>query len=410
MRILIIHDRPSVAEELRDLSLAEGGPACTVEIASDVFEARAKLQATFFDLAVVDLTLPIKAGKGEATLANTEFVLDEIFGGGAARTPGDVIGISLEPGLLEVIKTTIGQHLMGCIHEDAAGAWRGAFKSKVAYIRGVRSSRQMVANSTYDVDVVIVTALDKEARPYQTLFELEASEAFPRAKVFSFRSRDGAMRTGVMHSIGTSGQAPCASATQALLGQFRPRLMLMTGFCGGVQPRLDLGDLCAFRSSSAWDYGKWAEPEGATAPVFQPRPTTLAVDDEGNLASTIRNLIDGSYRPDPRTVGAVATASAGRISTWKLNLGAAGSGSAVVTSPAVLDRITALDENIWAVDMESYAFYYACLHTPVLRPDFMCIKSVADHCNGAKDSKLHDACSMVSAAFAAEIIQRHYFF
>lgn len=413
MRVLIIHDRPTVAAELRDLAIAEVGTACAVDTVHDVLEAREALRRNFYDLAVIDLTLPIKAGRGEATLVNTELVLDEIFDDGAAHTPGDVLGISIEPDILDVVRTSIGQHLMGCIHEDAQGYWRKAFASKVRYVLNAKRARQLVANSSYDVDVVIVTALDKEARPYQKIFELEDTEDFPRAKTFSFRSQDGVMRTGIVHSVGASGQAPCGAVTQALLGQFRPRLILMTGFCGGVLPRLAYGDLVAFRSTSAWDYGKWEErdQDGSKIPFFRPRPTALNVEGKnGSIAAVIRDMLDQGFQPSDETVGSVVTASGGAISGWKTKIAAAGSGSAVVTSPMILDQITALDENIWAVDMESYAFYYACINTPVRRPDFMCIKSVADHCNGEKDSKLHDACSMISASFAAEVIQRHYRF
>lgn len=413
MRILVIHDRPAVAAELRDLAIAEVGTACAVDTVFDVLEAREALRRSFYDLAVIDLTLPIKAGKGEATLVNTELILDEIFDDGAGHTPGDVLGISIEPDILDVVRTSIGQHLMGCIHEDAQGSWRKAFTSKVRYVLNARRARQLVANSSYDVDVVIMTALDKEARPYQKLFELEATEDFPRARTFSFRSRDGFMRTGILHSVGASGQAPCGAVTQALLGQFKPKLILMTGFCGGVVPRLAYGDLVAFRSSSAWDYGKWEERDldGSKIPFFLPRPTTLNVEGQtGGIAAIVRDMLDQGFKPTDDTVGAVATASQGAISSWKTKIAAAGSGSAVVTSTRILDQITALDENIWAVDMESYAFYYACLHTPVRRPDFMCIKSVADHCNGEKDSRLHDACSIISASFAADVIQRYYEF
>jgi nucleoside phosphorylase len=63
-----------------------------------------------------------------------------------------------------------------------------------------------------------------------------------------------------------------------------------------------------------------------------------------------------------------------------------------------------------AVDMESYGFYYACLHTSVVRPDFICIKGVADHCNGEKDSKWHAPCSLLSASVTLDILRNHYDF
>ena len=38
------------------------------------------------------------------------------------------------------------------------------------------------------------------------------------------------------------------------------------------------------------------------------------------------------------------------------------------------------------------------------------MKAVADFCNGMKSSKLHDACSLISASFAADLVTKHYSF
>jgi nucleoside phosphorylase len=217
------------------------------------------------------------------------------------------------------------------------------------------------------------------------------------------------MRRGVLYAIGSSGQPPCAAATQALLTQFRPKLILMTGFCGGVKHRVRIGDIVAFRHSAPWDYGKWEEREidGEKHSTFRARATALS-GSEGQARGIVRDIINDGKWPDADTLSAASVIS--RRSTPQLRLQGAGSGSAVVTSTFTLDQITALDDNIWAIDMESYAFYYACRNTPVLAPDFICIKGVADHCNGAKSSKHHAACSALSARLAHHIVRRRYDF
>ena len=411
MRTLIIHDREVVGLELARIAQERAGVSSTVETAKDVFGARDRLRAGFYDLVALDLTLPIRYGKGDATLANAEYLLEEIFEGGEVRSPGDVIGISLESSVLELVRTTIGQHLMACIHEDSAGTWREAFAAKVDYLVKARRARQLVANSSHDADLVLLTALDKEARPYAELFELRPSDNFPRAFEFTFSSADGTMRRGLLYSVGQSGQAPCGSAAQALLTQFRPKLMLMTGFCGGVRDRTTFGDVIAFRSSSAWDYGKWEEEgEGdRKTTVFRARPTTLNVPEAG-MFGIVRDIIANGYQPRDSTVASVTRSSGGELTSWELKSAPAGSGSAVVTSLEKIDQITALDENIRAIDMESYAFYYACRNTPVLPPDFMCLKAVADLCNGEKDNRFHEACSTISAHLAHEIVTKLYRF
>ncbi|MBZ4402480.1 hypothetical protein [Myxococcus sp. AS-1-15] len=411
MRILIIHDRPDVGAELQRIANEAAGAGSKVDLVQDVWSARDRLKAGFHDLVAIDLTLPIKAGNANVSLANTQLLLEEIFEGEEVKAPSDVIGISKDPEVLDVLRTSIGQHLMGCLHEDAEGTWREAFKAKVSYVMRARTARRLVTNSSHDVDLILLTALDKEAKPYADIFELSPSDDLDGAKDFSFTDAFGRMRRGLLYSIGQAGQPPCASVTQVLLTQFRPKLIVLTGFCGGVAKRTAIGDLVAFRSASAWDYGKWEEVDGpnGTETVFRPRPMPLNCPGNG-ISKTIRRMTEGGYNPTPHTLAAVTKQSEGRIANWKVHERGAGSGSAVVTSLKTLSQITDRDEEIWAIDMESYAFYYACLNTPVLTPDFICLKSVADHCNGEKNSIYHAVCSTISARFAHEVVTHHYNF
>jgi nucleoside phosphorylase/CheY-like chemotaxis protein len=407
LRVIIIHDRPEMVDALGEVVAKAGGASCQVTTAGDVMSAIKAFETSYFDLAIIDLTLPFTAKGGDATLQNAEHVLETIFGGGQARQPGDVLGISREPDVLDLVRTSIGTHLMATIPEDDHCRWREAVAAKVGYVQRSRHARQLVVNSSYDFDVVITTALDKEATPYAEIFELTADADFDGAQTFTFADRTGTMRRGALFAIGKSGQAPCGSWSQALIAHYRPRLILLTGFCGGVEGRAALGDLVAFRSVDAWDYGKWVTTDGE--PSFQPRPTTLNVEENG-IARIVRDLEAADHPASHRAIAALAVASDGNITGCKLRTGGAGSGSAVVTSPEKVAAIRAGNEDVWAIDMESYAFYFACRNTRVARPDYLCVKAVADHCNGDKNSRLHAPCSLVSAEFAETIIKRHYDF
>jgi len=407
MRMAIIHDRPDVADEIEAVIREAGGSECRVDRADDVLKARDLLRENFYDLAVIDLTLPVRNGRGEATLTNAELLLAEIFETGDVRVPSDILGISLDDDVLRLVRTSIGQHLMGCLHENPDNVWKEDLAAKIRYVQAAGRARRLVANSQYDVDLLIITALDKEAAPYQEFFEITDCEEHRNAQKFDFVDVIGHRRRGILFSVGSSGQAPTGSATQALLTQFKPRLALMSGFCGGVSGRTNLGDAVAFKSSAAWDYGKWVDVPGST-PVFRPRPGALNVPVRG-VRDTIRTMVN-AYVPGDEMVGAVMRASAGLVSNWRLMEEAAGSGSAVITSSEKLGEITQGDDAIRAVDMESYAFYHACLNTPVLPPDFACVKAVADHCNGDKDDRLHVACSLISASIVKQIVTTAYRF
>ena len=404
MKVLIIHDRRPIRDEIKTTceNNLKGDPL--VDMAVDLIDARERLAADFYDLVIIDLTLPVREGRA-ATIENAEILLEEIFDQGGLNAPADVMGISRDAEALSQISTNISQHLMTCLSEDSD--WKQSLEEKLNYLTRVRSSRQLVANSSYGLDLAIITALDKEAMPYERLFELSESDEMKGCRIFSFSDKNGKIRNGILHSVGQAGQAPAAAATQALLTQFRPRLIAMTGFCGGVEERTKFGDLIGFRKVEGWDYGKWEGKKGQD-PVFKPRPDPL-VAPEGQIYDIVRSL-EGNFEPSRKILEAVAAASGGEISSWSVKRGHAGSGSAVVTSDETMQSIVGRNEDIRAIDMESHGFYFACGHSPVRRPDYLCLKSVADMCNGEKDSRLHEACSLISASFLTDLVRTRYQF
>lgn len=411
MRILIIHDREEVAEQIAAIARDVVGSLPEPDCVSSYMAARDKLRANQYDLAIMDLTLPMADGLADTQLKHAELLLKSIFEKAELHSPADILGISNDAAVIDLVRSTIGQHLMACINEDAGGLWKKAIEQKLRYVANVREARQRASLTSFDVDLAIITALDIEATPFRDLFELSPVTGYRSVEGFAFRCKKGVMRRGVLYSAGFSGQASAASATQAVLMCFRPRLALMTGICGGVKDRTKFGDLLAFRSSYAWDYGKWVDQgkgkERKT--IFQSRPTPLNVPDEG-IIDIVRHKYHGKDVLPADLVGEVSRLSGGAVKQWEIELTAAASGSAVVTSTDIVEQIRGLDENIHGIEMESYAFYLACRKTPVAKPDFLCLKSVADHCNGQKNSKLHKACSLISAYYAHEIVSDHYDF
>ena len=407
MRVLIIHDRAEVAAAIHQLVLAELG--CPVDVAADVFSAKDHMRQRWYDLAIIDLTLPVMAGLPETRLEYAEALLREVFEGDDLKTPADLIGISRDGEAIASIRSSIGQHLLAILTEDPDGAWQQRLRDKVRYVRNSRRGRLRASTTTHEIDALIITALDKEFAPYRELLELNPCDEFPESSEFSFVARDGHAKRGVAVSVGKSGQVPMASLTQAMITQLRPQLAIMTGFCGGVKARVALGDVAMFASAAAWDYGKWEEGPAGQLPRFRARPGALNIP-VGPVAAAIRALADQRHVFDDSAVATARRMLATLDRVPEAKLVAAGSGSAVVTSESILSQIVDLDENIHAIDMESYGFYHACLHAPVVRPDFVCIKGVADHCNGDKNSLWHAPCSFLAATLAVDLLRFRYDF
>lgn len=409
MRVLVIHDRPEIMEEIAGIVLDKGGSRCVIDRARDLVTGRDRFREHHYDLAIVDLTIPVVETMSDTTLQHADWLLTEAFAGLELKTPADVIAISKDGEAVRGIRTRIGEHVLAVITEDPDGLWRSQVSEKLTYVLNTRRSRMLAANSTYDLEVAIITALDKEAHPYHKLLELERSEELSNTWEFTLRSIDEIDLRCVLTSVGRSGQAPAAATTQAVLTQFRPRVILMTGFCGGVESKLALGDVAAFASAAPWDYGKWTEATNEKVPKFLPRSEAVPIE-AGCLAQIVRDLESRSSVLNPAVQRRMQELSGGKVTSSIIKSVAAGSGSSVVTSENMLGRIVETNDAIHAIDMESHGFYYACRHTPVVRPDYLCIKGVADYCNGFKDDALHAVCSELSARVALEILRERYDF
>jgi nucleoside phosphorylase len=407
MKVLVVHDRPNVAQQISDI-FQKCIPSTEIVVAEDGVSARGHLARTIFDLRIIDLTLPhIKGGNPDYRVADD--LLKELFSLDSLNIPGDVIGLTKDPEALALISTSLGPHVMVTIHEDGEGVWQKYLADKIQYASRAAVTRQVSVNQHYMYDALILTALDEEFEPYRSKFDLNEARHFAGAYEFVFSDRNGNTKRGIAYSIGKSGQARAASSAQSLITFFRPKLALMSGFCGGVKGKCVFGDLMIFESSYDWDYGKWSETEDSDQSVFLSRANPISID--GTRAHrAARNIIESDFCKRPDLLRRIELKSRGKIVSFEVDLCPAASGSAVVTNNGVLGRITGLNDAIKAVDMESYGFYFASSQTKVVKPEFICMKAVADFCNGEKGDDLHEACSEISASAVAELITKKWDF
>jgi nucleoside phosphorylase len=215
------------------------------------------------------------------------------------------------------------------------------------------------------------------------------------------------MRRGIAYSIGKAGQASATSATQAIITQFRPALCIMSGFCGGFASKTKTGDVIFAESVVDWDSGKWLGT-GEEA-KFVPRPEPINIRDT-KVHRAVRDMIQVQMSRHIDVLARVAHFSQNRISQISFQLGPMASGSAVVTDPIIINRIQDLNENILGVDMEAFGFCYAASTTPVIKPEFLVVKAVADFCDAHKAEKDQAACSYLSANVVQELISRRWSF
>lgn len=399
MNVLIVHDRREIGQEIRSIVEAICSKAQVV-LVEDASSARRQLGDGYFDLLILDLTIPVVAGRGSNGFQVAEGLLEELVAAPNLMTPGNMVGITLDETALDVIQNNIGPHLMAIVAEDADGRWRKQIGDRIRYVLHSSAARSQAMLTKYDLDLLIITALDKELAPYRNSFALNDYPGIPGLSEFTFVDKDGRGRRGACYAIGRAGQPSAASETQGLLCQLRPRLAIMTGFCGGVPGKADLGDILFAESAIDWDYGKWKPTETAARLYARPEPVVIRNSRTHRIA---RRLVDeGLPDPDPLIAGMLALSDK-EISAAELKLAPFASGSAVIGDQDVLDSIMSLNDNVGGVDMESFGFYFACEHAHAASPHFLCIKAVADECGPEKDDRLHAACSFGSAHVATVI-------
>lgn len=141
---------------------------------------------------------------------------------------------------------------------DAAD-WKGFLTALVTFMRRAKESQ-----GAFYFDVCVLNALrEPEVHAVHETWgaTLEDEQLLNRSVLF----RKGALNVGA-----TTKQIICAHPSQmgpvaagqpaeALLREFRPRMLIMTGICGGFSDHVRLGDVVVADKSWDWQAGKWTE-------------------------------------------------------------------------------------------------------------------------------------------------------
>lgn len=408
MKILVIHDRAEVGAQIVDLCEQIVGSTSSVELVGDYVSATNALRQRLYDLAIVDLTLPHISARGTPNYETAHNLLDEIFQTDHLHSPGDIVGITRDESALKFLSGDIGHHLMAVIAETSDGAWKRQLEDRIKYCIRSASARQRSYRSQFDTSICVVSALDEEMAPFLKLVEVSPDRRMPNASNFIFQCVDGHTQQGIVYSIGRAGIARAAIRVQELLSTFRPQVLLMIGFCGGVEGKVQLGDIALFENVFDWDCGKWSSNADESV-EFLARPEPISIRDS-EVHQVLREFVQDGLPDVKEEILRAKTLSPDFDGEARVRLVSAGSGSSVVADESVIQRIRGLSDAISAVDMESYGLYLAAHATYLKRPSAFCIKSVADYCDGNKHDGLHAACCYLSARAAFHLITQRLHF
>ena len=190
------------------------------------------------------------------------------------------------------------------------------------------------------------------------------------------------------------GMATATSvATRAILAM-NPKLVAMTGICAGRKNKVALGDIVV--ADQVFDYTAGKK----YIDRFAPRPLSFSADD------AIRNyisaaILNNDYISDSILQGWRGNRIPHRIS---IHMKAIASGTAVVDDEQTMISASSVQDNLYAIDMESYG---VALAATALRTKWIVLKAVQDFADGHKEcdeAGIRDFSAYASAALLKNII------
>jgi nucleoside phosphorylase len=317
-------------------------------------------------------------------------LLKQILEDGNYNPPKYIIGITADIDALHQHDDEFRRLTTSIIEVTPASNWKESLRISINHEQTAR------ANSTYDYDVCVLTALaDPELKAVLSVWKpIILSEEFLTCGVIA---KLGTITCGVNQKkivfthLPQMGLVAATHTTEALLQKFKPRVLIMTGICGGFSDKVNVGDVVVADKSWDWQSGKWADNG-----ILLPAPDSK--DASRDLVALVRNI-------EPKLIQFLSSFQGNTPKTIpKLVIEPMVSGSSVVASTDIQQAFRNQHRKMAAVDMECYGVYYAAYMTTAPSPKVICIKSVSDLADRKKADDLQKYCSYISACVALDLV------
>jgi nucleoside phosphorylase/CheY-like chemotaxis protein len=395
MRFLIVDDDHQKIALVRSFLVERGVSEGDVLTADHAAGARVLLAREAVNVLLIDVLLPARSG-AEPRGENSIELLRQIVEDGTSPAPRHIFGMTASGAALVAFEEEFSSLVTQILHiSPGHDQWRESLNAFLTLLKRIDDARD-----NNDFDVCVLNALRTP--------ELEAVHTtWPvRLEAERFLSRNILYRSGVMSLDGTERRVVCAHLSQmgpvasahastALLQEFRPRVLMMTGICGGFSDHVDIGDVVVAEKSWDWQAGKWSD-EGTlvTAPDQRDGSAELLAEAQA-VGEMLKEMHKGYRKACPTTPP-------------KLVIAPMVTGSSVVASRDIQKVFRNQHRKMAAIDMECYGMYYAALNHAGAPVRAVCVKSVSDLADRAKSDDHQSYCSYISAVVALEILRRHF--
>lgn len=266
------------------------------------------------------------------------------------------------------------------------GKWREALKIKL-----------MAAQPTKRFDVVILCALEKEAEAFEGLTDTFG----PVTTISGLICREvqiGEYKAVIVRAH-RMGLVAAAVAAAFALDRFEPRLICMSGICGGVAGESEIYDLLVTQTCHQHDAGKWS----ATGFKSEHYDVQLEVGVHNKLVEVASRpaMMDLHVNLDPAR--SEVPKGKERINCKIVPNAITSSGSAVIAEEGKTSTLVVGQRKLTGFDMEIYSVYEAARHARI-RTAFFAAKAVVDDGDANKGDSFHRIGCLLSAKFVVAAI------
>lgn len=396
MQILVVEDNHDKVAEINAIA-----KKCDVGIrishVSNVNDARRKLRQHRYDILIVDLQIPDRAGED----INKD-------GGNNLLTFLEVDPLILMPA--HVIALTAHSETYQRFEEEFD--YRGwalvnfiESRQRFEKILETRIRRISTQKKVTSCDVVILTALRKVE--LDAVLDLECGwEEFSLAQDFARYHRGSILNNkGQYISIVATNcprmGMPSASATamKVALG-FRPRYVLMTGIAAGIKGKVSLGDVVVADPSWDWGSGKLTFRNGEV--VFNADPDQVPLNT--GTAAYFQDILNQKLYADDICRKWRGKHAEGGICVHQ---GPMASGSVVLEDPTTTARILEGHRKTIAIEMEAYGVMSAMQSLGTQAPIPIVMKGICDFADPDKGDDWQQFAAYTSARLAYRAIENH---
>lgn len=397
--VLVIEDNPHKAKNITEaLNVI---PGCSFVLVPDLVGGRDRLK-DYFDLLVLDINLPERFGETPQKNKGIEFI-HELKSSKRLKLPAHIIGLTEYEELFESFKNEFESNLLSLIkYDEKGGNWKNMISDKIKYL--IESNLQKEGEINYKYDVAILCALRSPELEeilqldyqWMTLKIANDSSNYFIGKILL---SDSTVLNIVATYLPQMGMVASATTTMKMINSFRPRFILMTGICGGIKGKVDLGDIVVSDLSFDLGSGKIKKAEDGSE-EFEPDYRSISLSSEYK-----ESLIDLSMNRD--VLRGIKDRWKGERKNGELNLhiGPLASGAAVIANAATAEKVTKFQRKLVAIDMESYSLFYCCEYVSRPKPIPIVIKAVSDYADHEKNDSIQKYCSFVSAQMADYLIK-----